>query len=220
MGRQNVIASMRMPAVYGRLRDIDAIFGDLVELLNNTPDQIPAWFAMRAHSAFLGGCSLAMSGQVTEAYMCFRGCLEAAFYGLLFFKHPELRETWINRHKSEVDRKKTRDLLKVGDMLREVEWADEETHRRARDLYERAIDFGAHPNPRAIFSVLRRTPIEGGSLYEMQYLTAEPIVLGAAFRACAQTGACALRILRIVFRERFDITGLTERLRSVESDLW
>jgi hypothetical protein len=61
---------------YAKLNEIDRLFRDLQDNLLNTRDWFAAFFLFRAHSAFLAGSQLAMSGQAAEANAVLRLCLE------------------------------------------------------------------------------------------------------------------------------------------------
>src|SRR5262245_51087760 len=67
--RLNSFASYaNLRSEYAKLSEIDAIFRKLVESLLNTKDWFAAFFLLRAHSAFLAGTHLGMSGQTAETY--------------------------------------------------------------------------------------------------------------------------------------------------------
>ena len=74
---------------YRRLAEIDGAFRKAVDGLFNTKDWFAAFFLLRAHSSFLGGVRLSISGQVPEGYACLRLALENALYGFYLYKNPE-----------------------------------------------------------------------------------------------------------------------------------
>lgn len=56
--------------------------------------------------------------------------------------------------------------------------------------------------------------------FEVRYLTSgDDIAFGHALKTTAQVGVCGLDIFRLVFRERYDILGLSEELRAAMVDL-
>ena len=55
--------------------------------------------------------------------------------------------------------------------------------------------------------------------FRIVYLTEEPIVFRACLKTAAQVGASVLGIFRLVFKERFDLTGLTEELNRARQGL-
>jgi len=81
--RANAFATYaNLRADYAKVTEIDRLFRRLNDNLLNTPDWFAAFFLLRAHSAFLTGSHLAMSGQTAETYAALRLCLENGLYGL------------------------------------------------------------------------------------------------------------------------------------------
>ena len=78
---------------YDKVAEIDGVFRKLVGNLLNTRDSFAAFFLLRAHSAFLAGSHLSMSGQAAETYASLRLCLENGLYGLYLSRNPSSRET-------------------------------------------------------------------------------------------------------------------------------
>lgn len=84
------------------------------------------------------------------------------------------------------------------------------------DLYDRAIDFGGHPNPHATFSTIRM----GDDLPENSFVTlalvSAPATLQHAMKSVAQVGLTALFIFQHIFKAKFDLLGIRaemDRLR-------
>src|SRR3972149_11921583 len=86
---------------YGAVAEIDVVFRKLVGNLLNTRDWFAAFFLLRAHSAFLAGAHLAMSGQAAETHAPLRLCLENALYGLYLARNPGSRGNWLRRPHSD-----------------------------------------------------------------------------------------------------------------------
>ena len=84
-------------------------------------------------------------------------------------------------------------------------------------LYERAIDFGGHPNERAIMGSLKIE--KGRERIEVQqiYLHADGPALRAAVKTTAEAGLCALFVLQNVsaLTTRFQILGLREEMQAL-----
>ncbi len=112
--------------------------------------------------------------------------------------------------------KRTFRLAELVDFLESV---DRGAGERLRELYERTIDYGGHPNERAIFQTMRRRAEDGEVVLEMHYHSAEPLVIGAGVRTTAQTGLCALEAFRNVFPERFDLIGLSDEIAALREGL-
>jgi hypothetical protein len=55
--------------------------------------------------------------------------------------------------------------------------------------------------------------------FQIAYLTDEPEVIRGTLKSVAQTGVCSLLVFRDVFRERFDLLGVTESIRQLRNGL-
>ena len=55
--------------------------------------------------------------------------------------------------------------------------------------------------------------------FNIVYLEADPEQLKLALKTTAQVGVCALSLFRSVYRERFDILGVTEALDHIKKGL-
>ena len=77
------------------------------------------------------------------------------------------------------------------------------TADRVGKLYDKTIDFGAHPNVAALAVAFRADDNEQRRQFEVIYLTADARVI-RTMKSVAQTGLASLLIFRNVFPERFD----------------
>lgn len=211
--RRNAFATYgNLRPEYARLAAIDSVFRKLIDSLLNTKDWFAAFFLLRAHSSFLGAAHLAMAGQAAEAYALLRLTLENALYGLYLAEFPASRETWLRRHDSAEANQKVRGEFTVRRLLDTLARRDAQEAKVEKELYDRCINYGAHPNERALTQSLRTTRGEDRVEVQVIYLTAETVMFQACLRTAAQVGVCALSIFRLVYKERFDLTGLTDEL--------
>jgi len=197
---------------YERLRDIHILYTELIKNLNNSPDWFVGFFLMRAHSAYLAAVRLALSTQVADVYIVLRGCLESSLYGLYLSGHPKSAETWIRRGDNEASKKLVKKEFTIKNVLGNLETVDPAEASVASVLYERTIDYGGHPNANGILTLLQQTQGQDSTLFEFQYLSGNTSRLNFACKSTAQVGVCSLRIFRNVFRHRFDILQLSDRL--------
>jgi len=216
--RRNVLASfVRLQPSYRRLSDVDKGFRLIGENLLNPPDWFICLFLLRTHSSYLGGAHLALAGQLPECYMLLRGSLESAVYAFYFHHNPRSHERWLRRHDSPQTKKIVRDEFQIAALLRLLIKHDEKLGTIASTLYERTIDFGGHPNERAVTQMLKLTKKE--RRIDVNYLTGHTSGMDLALKSVAQVGVCGLKIFRYAFPERYDLLGLTDRLRQLEADL-
>ena len=204
---------------YLLLSEIDVVFHKAIEYLFNTNQPFAAFFLLRAHSSFLAGSRLSMSGQVPEGYACLRLALENALYGLYLTNKPESQETWFGRHDSEASKKAMREKFKVGTLFKTLREVNKTAADATEQLYERTIDYGAHPNERALMQILNIDKGEDRVEFKVAYLTEDTPALRLILKTTAQVGICTLDIFRLIFRERFDIVGITDMLNKLRRGL-
>ena len=204
---------------YAKLAEVDGVFRKLVENLTNTKDWFAAFFLLRAHSGFLAGSHMAMAGQVAEAYAALRLCLENGLYGLYLSRNPASRATWLRRHESEQAKRRVRDEFTIRKLFKTLTGCDGGEAVIAKKLYERCIDYGGHPNERALTQSLRKKASPDTVSFQIIYLTGDALVQRLCLKTSAQVGASVLGIFRLVFRERFDLTGLSDELNRARRGL-
>jgi len=202
-----------------RLINLDGCFMQVAKEWLNPRDLITPLLFLRCHSAYRAACEHAMAGQVTDAFPHIRVCLEYAGYALYIHRNSELAETWLRRHDDESAKNAVRNEFKVSNVRATIEKANRHTAKVFDKLYNRAIDFGGHPNEQAITSSLKITDLGDRKLYESIYLHEEGLALDHALKTTAQTGVCALEILKEVFPERFELLGVRAALLELRKGL-
>jgi hypothetical protein len=211
--RHNTIATfVNLPNQYKILENIHDVYKYITENLINTPEWFANFFLLRSHSAYLGGVRLAISGQCAETYMVLRGCIEAAVYGLYLSRNEGSQEAWLNRHNDEESLKNVKKEFQIGKLLSLLESVDPIIHKTTVKLYELTIDYGAHPNELALTSLLRKTEEKGMVEFKLNYLSGYGPAFHLAIKIAAEVGLCSLYIFRNIYKERFSILGIDEKL--------
>jgi hypothetical protein len=187
--------------------------------LLNPPDLFSSLFLMRAHSAYLAGVRLSVSGQITECYMLLRGTLENSLYGLHISSNPTRRDIWLRRHDDNNSKRKCQNEFTAGNVLNTLKMKDKETHRIAQYLYELTIDYGAHPNAKGLLSMVRKERDEQRIDFMVDYLTGDSMPLHLGLKTTARVGVCSLLIFNVVFKELFDNLGISSDLNNLKKDL-
>ena len=82
-----------------------------------------------------------------------------------------------------------------------------------------SIDFGAHPNERALSQVLKLSKGEGERRLDVNYLSGYTTGMELCLTSTAQVGVFALKTFQHVFRERYDLLGLSARLTTLQTGL-
>ncbi|MBU2328350.1 MAG: hypothetical protein KJ755_13505 [Alphaproteobacteria bacterium] len=98
---------------------------------------------------------------------------------------------------------------------RKLQEADPKTGKAYEALYERLLDFGAHPNEKG-FSMSSNIRRENGDIHiDALYLHGDGTPLDLALKTTAQVGICVLRIARILYPQRFKEVGLDAALDAI-----
>ena len=76
------------------------------------------------------------------------------------------------------------------------------------NLYERAIDFGGHPNPHATFSTMAIEKASPDASFQAFAMVTDPRVIQHAMKSTAQAGLMALFIFQYIFKAKFELLGI------------
>jgi len=202
-----------------RLTEIDTLFRTVIDGLNHSHDWFAGFFIIRAHSNYLASCQLSWGGQIPESYALLRSCLENALYGLYLARNPDSRETWLRRHDSDEHKQKVRNEFKIGTMLALAKETNKQEGEVAQELYDQTIDYGAHPNELALMQTLHIKEGEEQVEFKIVYLEGESDQLALALKTTAQIGVCSISLLRDIYKERYDILGVTNILDNLKKGL-
>jgi hypothetical protein len=198
---------------------VDATFVAFHTNLIDPEDLVAPFFSLLTHAAYRGACGLPMSTQSALAFAVMRQCLENSIYCLYINKHPQSFETWIKRTESDAARQKMKAEFTIGNLKKTLQTVDEDACQLWLHLYEKSIDYGAHPNPSALIAALKKHEPEKGIRWELSYLTKEPEVITGTMKSVAQTGIVCLRVFRHVFPERFEELGISKGLEALQQGL-
>ena len=116
--------------------------------------------SLHAFTMHLCSIRIAISGHGAATFPLFRVALEASCYAFLIGETPELEKIWLERNTTEdalkACKKQFRSAVKeAAAKIQSMEWASSTTQDWITEAYQAAIDFGAHPNPKAIFPYVR-----------------------------------------------------------------
>ena len=106
---------------------------------------------LNAYQMSLAAAREGLSGHPVAVFPLLRTALESASYGYLIDQQPEMAAVWGERHKSEDHKKACRNLFTFDKAIRGLNEKSPDLHRLAREVYEGAIDYGAHPNMKSVF---------------------------------------------------------------------
>ena len=115
--------------------------------------------------------------------------------------------------------KEVKKVFKISDMVEELRALNAKDAEAAEMLYQRTIDYGAHPNERALMQGLKEEDVGEGVRFDVSYLFPDGDALEACRKTTVQTGVCALSMYRPLLRERYDILDITGLLDHLKKDI-
>ncbi len=214
--RNNQFATFaNMREEYADLAALDGIFLKLLFGAKDPSPFIPMMFLLRAHSAWRSGCGAALSGQIFELHALLRLALEHTGYGFYIGGDQERWKRWMARGDSEEAKKAVRTEFTTAKVKNHLVAADPVIGGIYDTLYERMIEYGAHPNEVG-FSTNSNIRREQGEIHiEAIYLQAHGVPLKLGIKTTAQVGICILRIAHLLYPLRFRDLGIEAELKSI-----
>lgn len=214
--QHNTIATFaNLRKQYNSLAEIDRLYSEMIENLNQSSEFVTGFFLFRTHSSFRGAVRLSLSGQVTESYMVLRACLESALYGLYVSGDTNRQEIWLRRHDDDASRQRCKSEFTVRNVLNHLQTVDGKTHDITKGLYERTIDYGGHPNERAV-NIQIKTEADGSRVdFTAEYFLCGDLPHHVSLKSSAKVGICCLDMFYNVFRDRYRILGIDTRLDEI-----
>jgi hypothetical protein len=201
--RNTVQSFSSEPQQYGVLGEIDGIYRQLVndEQLHQAKRFLTT-FLVRSHGAHLAASSLALSGQVAEAYVQMRAGLETALNGLFIADSTDRQQLWIGRNDSEEAGAQAIAMFDDLEALSNLQAIDAATAKVYEQLHARAADRQFHANTFAIGN--REAPSDSVSAeVTHKYFVLGDEVQRSCLRSVAQVGICCLTIFYYAFPERY-----------------
>lgn len=203
----------RNSAFYSEAKQIDDIFQRFLKVagivhLGDIYNSSLALFA-RSHSAFLTSVMLSLNGQLAEAHMVMRGCLESCLYAVMIHFDPALHSVWMNREKSLTTKAASRRAFTARAAFDVLGSNRPIILPYVRQLYDATIANGAHPNFGAVGMSLGAIQGEYGPRLAHYYLGGPQTPL---FPVClarvVSVGWAALDISTCMYEDLFCELGL------------
>jgi len=126
--------------------------------------------ALNSFMLWMASLRMALTGHAAASFPLFRTALESACYGYLIQKDEAKERLWLARHSSEKDTAACRGAFTPA--VREVAKAINTVQPGSGDIilqiYENAIDYGAHPNTKSVLPNLRSEPDTDPKFWRLQ----------------------------------------------------
>jgi hypothetical protein len=203
----------------GRLIAIDALFVRVSEGWVNPSGPIGAMLFVRCHAALRAAASEAMAGQVVESYRQCRGMLENAAYAVHLHRDPALAQVWLDRHKDEAGMKASRKAFQHERVVASVTAANTHAGKRFEELYQRAIDFGGHPNERSVTGSMNMVEEPDRQLVLAIMMHGDDAALDMALKSVAQCAMVSLEMLQVIYNPKFEILGINAAMLELRKGL-
>ncbi len=206
-------------AEYQKLADIDACFLTIAGGWLNPVSLITPHLFVRAHAAYRAACEHALAGQLAEVFPMSRVALEYAGYAIHLHHQPMFEEVWLKRHDSEATLQAVKEEFKISNVKATIKKYDQHNAIVFNDLYQRAIDFGGHPNEGALSTNLKLVESDDKREYLQLCLHGDGMPMEYGLKTTAQTGVCVLQIFQDVFKGRFELLGVRAKVLELRKGL-
>jgi hypothetical protein len=143
-------------------------------------------------------------------------------YGVQFHRKPDLITVWSHRGEGDKQRKAVKKAFKPIEMMDGVIALNNAVGGRVKQRYELTIDMGAHPNEVGFYGRLEITDVPGTDNKRMsiRYLSGGDGAHMATLKNTCQIGVCMLECFWLVYRHRFDILGITQRIETLKNSVF
>jgi hypothetical protein len=209
------VSFLKLKPHFELLQKANEIFVDaFAQMSTNTLESNIAQLLFgRNFGCFLGAVRLSCSGQLAETWVLLRACIENSLYAFYISRNPKHAKIWIDRHKDEASKKKCKDTFKVGSIWAELKTSSATTAKEAKQLYDRAIDWGAHPNERSVFPNI--VPKQDGSGLSLHLITSDPTFIRVGVIYTIKTSLLTFRIFALVFPDVFGQPNLQVKMTNL-----
>src|SRR5208337_3645540 len=142
------------PQWYAIIERVDDCFVRVGKNLVNPEPPMTGVLLLRCQYAFKTAAGMALAGQIVEVFPILRSVLEYAGYCLLMYETPALQGVFILRHAGKPEMATQKNEFTIKAVRGAITRHDPSVADIYDDNYQRAIDFGAHPNPHGTFSAM------------------------------------------------------------------
>jgi hypothetical protein len=194
--------------LYALMRRVNDCFSTAGKNLVNPEPATTGILFLRSQYAYKATVGMALAGQVVEAFVMMRSCLEYAGYALVMFADPTLEEVFLKRHFDDASMKNQKQKFKISEVRAVIDKFDPKVAQIFEKFYARSIDFGAHPNPSAVLSAVQW---EANGFLTLALSTDRNMLLHA-MKSAAQVGLAALFLFRFIFKDEFDKRGVSHEM--------
>lgn len=129
---------------------------------------------------------------------------------------PEMANIWLKRHEN---RKAVKQNFRIRKLIDDFKTAHPAIGGRLDSLYERTIDYGAHPNVSGTLMNLEHTKKDGTHTFNYNYLSGMSDSFWFCLKSVPTVGIVGLEVFNIIFETRCELLEIPERIRALSKDL-
>lgn len=156
----------------------------------------------RAEKVFNLAAQLALEGRIFESWVMNRSVLECAVYALVMRFDKSAEEAWAKRHDDAAALKRCRTIFSHRCLQQAVQRHAARVAKPFDEMYELAIDFGAHPNRHGILRGGGPVGVADGIQIQTWLLTKDSQEIAGALDAVGKAGAIALSMILSASEDR------------------
>lgn len=177
-----------------------------------------ALLRINARGMFCASINTALIGYRAALFPTLRASLEAACYAQEIEIKPELSDVWVNRHRSDEDRKRSRKAFghAVPNTCKRFSRLMPDNAGLVHQMYEAMIDDGAHPNVRSILPSVRMKETE--THHEVAIGLVVPERVEIALFCCYEIGLFTSWLMGDLDQPDEDFWKEAARLNEVKND--
>ncbi|MCJ8601071.1 hypothetical protein MWH03_00555 [Klebsiella pneumoniae] len=138
------------PDLMWMIHKMDGIFHDEVFAPDYEVNAATMVLAMNSYMMLSSAVHMALSGHQVAVLPVARNALESACYAFLTSSDEEMSAIWFNRDKSKTAAGKCRRNFTIGATEAKLKHISPDMADYVRSVYEATIEYGAHPNIKAI----------------------------------------------------------------------
>jgi hypothetical protein len=127
----------KFPAAYQLIRRVNICLSTAAKDLVNPKPVMAGKMLHRCQYAYKAAAGMALSGQVAEAFVMMRSCLEYAGYALVIFHDPAQEAVFMERHVSAEGMRAQKEKFRISEVRSVISSFDTRLAEQFQVLYER-----------------------------------------------------------------------------------
>jgi hypothetical protein len=165
-----------------------------------------------AFSYFVAAVDMVFSGQLPACYALLRMCIECIVYAHAIVGSPDLGKVWIRRYDTPSNKTQFKVKFKITNLIDALPTEGIVPSTYVKELYERTVSYGGHPNRDGVLAVGRWIKSERATRIEVGlFTTGKPLLL--ALKTVAETGYVMTALGGQIFGVQLAPQTLPERIQ-------